>query len=145
MKRSVALAAVTAAAMMFAAGPGVASDVSAQSDPLEELAETLIETEAVGVLDKLAIHSRVEALAKAFHYWHDGSSGLTLADLRTRFDTLHGEIVAMLAPEAPVLAQEVRTKRDALWQAFRDPEAFRAGIGEELRSDDSQVADRMGM
>jgi len=145
MFRSVALAAVTAAAMMFAAGPGVANDVSPQVDPLEELAEALIETDAVGMLDKLAIQSRVEALAKAFHYWHDGSSGLTLTDLRTRFETLHGEIVAMLAPEAPALAREVRSKQDALWQAFRDPKAFRASIGEELGPGDSQLADRMGM
>lgn len=143
-RRVAVFAASAALAIAVAAGPAAATPPEGDDDALEKLADQLMETDAVGVLDKLSVQSRVDTLAQAFHHYHEGRSGLTLSDLRSRFDTLHGRIVDMLSEDDASLAGKVRDARPQLWRAFADPERFRNGIGEELGHSSDQVANGFG-
>lgn len=145
ISRRLTLAAVVAAGLGLGNGPALAGAEATEPPALERLASALIETDAVGALDKLAIHSRVDALAQAFYYFHDGRSALTLADLRTRFDQLHDDIVTMLSEDDAALAREVEAARDDLWHAFSDPDEFASGIGSDIADADDQLANRLGL
>ena len=111
---------------------------------LEALADRLRATDAIGVIKKLAIKSKVNDLARRFGYYHEGHRMADLKDLRGRFETLRATIVTVLKPGDPALARDVARSGQSLWLAFRDPVLFAEGVGREFANESAMAADDIG-
>jgi hypothetical protein len=111
---------------------------------LEALADRLRATDAIGVIKKLAIKSKVNDLARRFGYYHDGHRMADLKELRGRFESLRANIVTALKPGDPALAKDVARSGQSLWLAFRDPILFAEGVGRELAERKAMTTDDIG-
>lgn len=111
---------------------------------LEAMADRLRETDAIGVLKKLAIKSKVDDLARRFGYYHQGQRMADLTELRTRFEVLRSTIVMALKEGDPALAKDIARSGQSLWLAFCDPVLFSKGIGRDIVARNETAADDIG-
>ncbi len=111
---------------------------------LEAMADRLRATDAIGLLKKLAIKSKVDDLARRFGSYHQGQRMADLTELRTRFEVLRSHIVMALKEGDPALAKDVAQSGRSLWLAFCDPVLFAKGIGRDIVAEAATAADGLG-
>jgi len=92
---------------------------------LSSLEKRLRATSAIGVFTKLALKNEVDDLLNRFRAFHDGRGGMTLATLRESFDLLVLKVVSLLQDKDTLLARDISTSREALWNLLADPVKFK--------------------
>src|ERR1700674_4044485 len=128
---SPAAKASTAAVRAPAAQPGkketTAPDVAKKSSPtldLTSLEQRLKETNAIGVLTKIALKNQVDDLLGQFRAFYQGVLKTTLAELRRPYDLLVLKVLALLQDSDPPLASAIAASREAIWGILADREKF---------------------
>jgi hypothetical protein len=92
---------------------------------LTSLEKRLRDTNAIGVFTKLALKNEVDDLLSRFRAFHGGRAGTTLATLRESFDLLVLKVVSLLQDKDTLLARDISTSREALWNLLADPVKFK--------------------
>jgi hypothetical protein len=121
----------TAAVKAPAAQPGkkesTVPDVAKKSPPtldLTSLEQRLKETNAIGVLTKIALKNQVDDLLGQFRAFYQGKLKTTLAELRRPYDLLVLKVLALLQDSDPPLASAIAASREAIWGILADREKF---------------------
>jgi hypothetical protein len=127
---SPAAKASTAAVKGPVAQPGkkesTAPDVAKKSPTLDltSLEQRLKETNAIGVLSKIALKNQVDDLLGQFRAFYQGKLKTTLAELRRPYDLLVLKVLALLQDSDPPLASAIAASREAIWGILADREKF---------------------
>ena len=107
-------------------------DVVAQAAPTQKAAppldltslETrLKETDAIGVMTKIALKNQVDDLLDQFRAFYAGKLKTTLAELRRPYDLLL-KVLSLLQDSDPTLAAAIVASREAIWGILSDPVKF---------------------
>jgi hypothetical protein len=77
------------------------------------------------VFTKLALKNEVDALLDRFRAFHAGRGATTLTTLRESFDLLVLKVVSLLQDKDGLLARDISTSREALWNLLADPVKFK--------------------
>jgi hypothetical protein len=77
------------------------------------------------VFTKLALKNEVDDLLDRCRAFHAGRGGTTLATLRESFDLLVLKVVSLLQDKDALLARDISTSREALWNLLADPVKFK--------------------
>ena len=115
-----------------AAQPPTKKDIVAQaagtpkSAPLDltSLETRLKETEAIGVMTKIALKNQVDDLLDQFRAFYSGKLKTTLAELRRPYDLLVLKVLSLLQDSDPSLAAAIAASREAIWGILSDPKKF---------------------
>jgi hypothetical protein len=91
---------------------------------LTSLEQRLKETDAIGVLTKLALKNQVDDLLGQFRAFYQGKVKTTLAELRRPYDLLVMKVLALLQDSDPALASAIVASREAIWGILSDPVKF---------------------
>jgi hypothetical protein len=70
----------------------------------------------------------VDDLLAQFKAFHQGHAGLTVGQLRQKYELLLMKVVTLLQNGDPALASAVSSSREAIWEVLTDPQKF-AAIG----------------
>lgn len=84
----------------------------------------LRETNAIGVLSKLALKNQVDDLLDQFRAAYRGGQKTTPVALRQPYDMLVMKVLALLQDGDPALARAIAGSREAIWGILSDPEKF---------------------
>ena len=95
---------------------------------LKGLEQRLRDTRAIGLFTKLSLKNQVDDLLAQFKAFHQGQSGVSLGQLRQKFELLLMKVVSLLQDGDPALASAVSSSREAIWTVLTDPQKF-AAIG----------------
>ena len=108
------------------AAPHDARPVAKASPPfdLTSLEKRLKETEAIGVLAKVALRNQIDDLLSQFRAFHQGKLQTTLGELRRPYDLLILRVLSLLRDSDPSLAAAIVASREALWGILSDPAKF---------------------
>ena len=114
--------------------PASAATAASQSSPgsgtatstldLNALEQRLRDTHAIGLFTKLSLKNQVDDLLAQFKAFHQGRSGVTLAQLRQKYEQLLLKVVSLLQDNDPSLASAVSSSREAIWGILTDPKTF---------------------
>jgi hypothetical protein len=77
------------------------------------------------VFTKLALKNEVDDLLERFRAFHAGRGGTTLTKLRESYDLLVLKVVSLLQDKDALLARDISTSREALWNLLTDPIKFK--------------------
>lgn len=128
---SPAAKASTAAVKAPVAKPGkkesTAPDVAKKSSPtldLTSLEQRLKDTEAIGILTKIALKNQVDDLLDQFRAYYQGKLKTTLAELRRPYDLLVLKVLSLLQDSDPSLASAIVASREAIWVILADRAKF---------------------
>ena len=91
---------------------------------LASLESRLKETNAIGVLTKIALKNQVDDLVDQFRAFYQGKLQTTLAELRRPYDLLVLKVVSLLQDSDPALASAIVASREAIWGILSDPAKF---------------------
>ena len=91
---------------------------------LTSLEKRLKETQAIGVLAKVALRNQVDDLLSQFRSFHQGKLKTTLAELRRPYDLLVLTVLSLLQDHDPSLAAALVASREAIWGILSDPVKF---------------------
>ncbi len=91
---------------------------------LASLEKRLRETKAIGVFTKLSLKNQVDDLLAQFRAFHQGPGGVTLTELRERYNLLLLKVLSLLQDSDPLLARDISASREALWSLLADPVKF---------------------
>jgi len=100
---------------------------------LESLERRLRETKAIGFFTKLSLKNQVDDLVGRFRRFHDGIRGVTLEELRERYNLLLLKVLSLLQKDDPKLSQDIAASREAIWDLLADPDKFRT-LSKEAKS-----------
>jgi hypothetical protein len=106
---------------------GIAPDVAKKSPPtldLTSLEQRLKDTNAIGVLTKIALKNQVDDLLDQFRAYYQGKLKTTLAELRRPYDLLVLKVLSLLQDSDPSLASAIVASREAIWGILADPAKF---------------------
>ena len=111
-----------------AAAGAVPSSKAATPPPLDlkGLEQRLRDTRAIGLFTKLSLKNQVDDLLAQFKAFHQGQSGITVGQLRQKYELLLMKVVTLLQDGDPALASAVSSSREAIWQVLTDPQKFAA-------------------
>jgi cytoskeletal protein RodZ len=104
-----------------------APEVAKKSPPaldLTSLEQRLKDTEAIGVLTKIALKNQVDDLLAQFRAFYQGKVKTTLAELRRPYDLLVLKVLSLLQDSDPALASAIVASREAIWGILADPKKF---------------------
>jgi hypothetical protein len=105
-------------------GPGpVARKLEPPLD-VAALKARLRDTDAIGVLTKLALKNQVDDLLKQFRAYHLGGQKTSVDALRQPYDMLVLKVLALVQDSDPSLARTISGSREAIWGILADPEKF---------------------
>ncbi len=93
---------------------------------LGSLEQRLRETKAIGVFTKLSLKNQVDDLLEQFREFHKARDQAMLAKLRQAYDLLLLKVLSLLQDGDPVLARDVSSSREALWNFLIDPDKFKS-------------------
>jgi hypothetical protein len=117
-----------AAAPPAAKAPAPRKDATVAKAPapldLTSLETRLKETNAIGVLTKIALKNQVDDLLDQFRAFYKGAVKTTLADLRQPYDLLLLKVLALLQDTDPALAAAIAASREAIWGILAYREKF---------------------
>ena len=122
-----AKAAPPAPAVQGAKKDSTAPDVAKQKAPpldLASLETRLKETNAIGVLTKIALKNQVDDLLDQFRNFYQGKLKTTLAELRQPYDLLVLKVLSLLQDSDPALASAIVASREAIWGVLSDRAKF---------------------
>ena len=91
---------------------------------LTSLETRLKETEAIGVMTKIALKNQVDDLLDQFRAFYAGKLKTTLAELRRPYDLLVLKVLSLLQDSDPSLAAAIVASREAIWGILSDPKKF---------------------
>jgi len=91
---------------------------------LTSLETRLKETEAIGVMTKIALKNQVDDLLDQFRAFYAGKLKTTLAELRRPYDLLVLKVLSLLQDRDPTLAAAIVASREAIWGILSDPVKF---------------------
>jgi hypothetical protein len=91
---------------------------------LTSLETRLKETEAIGVMTKIALKNQVDDLLDQFRAFYAGKLKTTLAELRRPYDLLVLKVLSLLQDSDPSLAAAIAASREAIWGILSDPHKF---------------------
>ena len=91
---------------------------------LTSLETRLKETEAIGVMTKIALKNQVDDLLDQFRAFYAGKLKTTLAELRRPYDLLVLKVLSLLQDRDPSLAAAIAASREAIWGILSDPKKF---------------------
>ena len=119
---------VPATAAAAAATPPEALPKATAPQPLDlkGLEQRLRDTRAIGLFTKLSLKNQVDDLLAQFKAFHQGSSGVTVGQLRQKYELLLIKVVTLLQDGDPALASAVSSSREAIWNVLTDPQKFAA-------------------
>ena len=106
--------------------PELAKQKASPPFDLTALEQRLQETQAIGVLAKIALRNQVDDLLSDFRGFHNGKVKTTLAELRRPYDLLVFKLLLLLQDSDPSLAAAVVGSREAIWGILSDPAKFAA-------------------
>ena len=106
--------------------PELAMQKASPPFDLTSLEQRLKETQAIGVLAKIALRNQVDDLLSEFRAFHKGKLKTTLAELRRPYDLLVSTLLSLLQDNDPSLAAAVVASREAIWGILSDPAKFAA-------------------
>jgi hypothetical protein len=117
---------VTAAAA--ATTPPASPSKAAAPQPLDlkGLELRLRDTRAIGLFTKLSLKNQVDDLLAQFKAFHQGPSGITIGQLRQKYELLLMKVVTLLQDGDAALASAVSASREAIWNVLTDPQKFAA-------------------
>jgi len=93
---------------------------------LASLETRLRETEAIGLMTKLALRNQVDDLLNQFRAFYAGRLETTLAELRHPFNLLMLKVLSLLQGKDPSLAAALASSREAIWAILSDRVKFAA-------------------
>ena len=105
------------------AAPNVAKNTAPTLD-LTSLTQRLKDTDAIGVLTKIALKNQVDDLLDQFRAFYQGTLKTTLAKLRRPYDLLVLKVLSLLQDSDPSLASAIVASREAIWGILADPKKF---------------------
>lgn len=108
---------------------------------LDGLEQRLRRSEALGIFVKLALKDRLDTLISDFVLFHEGHRGNSRKSLKTRFDGLLKDTVAMLRNGDPVLSASIKRAHQGLWLIVSDPVRFSAISGQRTAWQEDGRAD----
>ena len=85
----------------------------------------LRDTNAIGVLTKLALKNQVDDLLKQFRSHYLSGQKTSVANLRQPYDLLVLKVLALIQDGDPLLARTISGSREAIWGILADPEQFK--------------------
>ena len=91
---------------------------------LASLTQRLKDTNAIGVLTKIALKNQVDDLLAQFRAFYQGKLKITLAELRRPYDLLVLKVLSLLQDGDPSLASAIVASREAIWGILADPKKF---------------------
>jgi hypothetical protein len=91
---------------------------------LTSLETRLKDTEAIGVMTKIALKNQVDDLLDQFRAFYAGKLKTTLAELRRPYDLLVLKVLSLLQDSDPSLAASIAASREAIWGILSDPKKF---------------------
>jgi hypothetical protein len=91
---------------------------------LTSLETRLKDTEAIGVMTKIALKNQVDDLLDQFRAFYAGTLKTTLAELRRPYDLLVLKVLSLLQDSDPSLAAAIAASREAIWGILSDPKKF---------------------
>ena len=103
--------------------PDIAKQAPASLD-LKALEQRLKDTNAIGVLTKIALKNQVDDLLDQFRAFYLGKLKTTLADLRRSYDLLVLKVLSLLQDSDPSLASAIVASREAIWGILADRARF---------------------
>ena len=92
--------------------------------PESALEKQLKDTQAIGVLAKIALRNQVDDLVSQFRAFYQGKLKTTLAELRRPYDLLILKVILLLQDNDPSLAAAIVASREAIWGILADPAKF---------------------
>jgi len=97
-----------------------------QEPPLDvaALKARLRDTNAIGVLTKLALKNQVDDLLKQFRAHYQSGQKTNVASLRQPYNMLILKVLALIQDGDPSLARTISGSREAIWSILADPEKF---------------------
>lgn len=107
------------------APPPVASKQEAQLD-LTSLIARLRETDAIGVMTKLALKNQVDDLLKKFRLHYQGAQKSSVAELRQPYNMLVLKVLSLVQDKDPSLARSLSSSREAIWGILADRDRFKS-------------------
>lgn len=116
----------TPAAKPPSAAPALAKPPAAPALDLASLEKRLRETDAIGVVTKIALKNQIDDLLEQFRAFYQGRQRTTLAALRQPYERLLMKVLALLQDGDPQLASAVSASREAIWGILSDPAKFAA-------------------
>lgn len=129
----------TAAAAAAATAPTTSSKATGATAPptpskaagpppldLKGLEQRLRDTRAIGLFTKLSLKNQVDDLLAQFKALHQGQSGVSVGQLRQKYELLLIKVVTLLQDGDPALASAVSSSREAIWNVLADPQKFAA-------------------
>ena len=84
----------------------------------------LRETDAIGVMTKLALKNQVDDLLKKFRLHYQGAQKASLAELRQPYNMLVLKVLSLVQDKDPSLAQSISSSREAIWGMLTDRDKF---------------------
>ena len=91
---------------------------------LASLEQRLKDTDAIGVLTKIALKNQVDDLLAQFRAYYQGKLKTTLAQLRRPYDLLVMKVLTLLQDTDPALASAIVASREAMWGILSDRVKF---------------------
>jgi hypothetical protein len=107
----------------ISAAPAIAKSAAPTLD-LASLTQRLKDTNAIGIMSKIAIKNQVDDLLDQFRAFYQGKLKTTLAELRRPYDLLVLKVLALLQDSDPSLASAIVASREAIWGILADPKKF---------------------
>ena len=99
---------------------------------VEVMQRMLRRAEGIGLWTKIKLERRLSRFTEDFYWYHKGTNGKSLTQMRERFIALHSRVVTLLQARNPGMSRQFSDARDALWSAYRDPTAFTQSVGKNV-------------
>lgn len=93
---------------------------------LKTLKSRLEKTKSIGLLTKLALKNQVDDLMDRFREYYEGTSKLSLVELRRSYELLMMKVLSLLQDEDATLASAVVASRETIWVILSDSKQFAA-------------------
>ncbi len=93
---------------------------------LDALKAQLRATKAIGIFTKIALKNQVDDLMKQFREYYQGTSTLTMTQLRRSYDLLMMKVLSLLQDADQKLASAIVSSREAIWGLLADQKKFDA-------------------
>jgi hypothetical protein len=91
---------------------------------LASLERQLKDTNAIGVMTKIAIKNQVDDLLDQFRAYYEGRQKTTLAELRRPYELLVLKLLSLVQDADPALAKAIHDSREAIWGILADRSRF---------------------
>ena len=106
--------------------PSAASPIATETLDFSSLVTRLRKTKAIGLRTKVAVKNESDELLDQFRAYHMHHGVVTLADLRSSYDSLFQKLHSLLEEADPPLARDIDRSRAAIWELLADPSQFSA-------------------